>query len=304
MTTIHISGACIADAQATVDATGLTITVPDPAPVPAVAEPPAPAPKPLLRIGFHATPAEYTRWLPQLPTPWFARVFHSNGKGLPAWGGPATNNLPAATIRHISFKDRVAPAAITAFLDSIPASVPQVWLTWHHEGDIDWAHDIAAYVNYWKLLREVCDAHPCRSKVTLVNVHTQYPSRLKRREMNWRDFMLPGIADVDSWDCYRPNSVDVYEAPEALLGLALTAQREYGVRTHITEFGTHPTSWDTDGTWQALWYREACAVMAAAGVEAVGFWCNADGAYEYRPTKAKVLAEWRSLISGYNTATA
>lgn len=254
-----------------------------------------------LRIGVHPTPAEYGRWLPLLPTPWFTRVFHTNGKGLPVYGGPAIKGLPAGTIPHISFKDRVSPATITAFLDSLPAGV-KVWLTWHHEGDIDWASDVPGYQAYWKQLREVADAHPRRPDVTLINVHTQYPSRLKRRDMQWRDFMVPEYADVDSWDCYRPGNVDVYEAPETLLGLPVAAKLEFGTRLHITEFGTHPTSWDTDGVFQAQWYREACAFMAAVGVEAVGFWCNADGQYEYRPTKPRVLSEWKHLIAKYNGA--
>lgn len=300
LTTIKIAGPHATEATASFGDGAMTITIPDPPPV-AVSQPAAPAP---LRIGFHPTPAEYGTWFPKLPKPWFTRVFIAPGAGLKPWGGNAITGLPSGTIPHISFKDRVPPATITAFLDSIPATVPKVWLTWHHEGDIDWAADIAGYVNYWKLLRSTVDAHPTRPKVSLINVHTQYPSRVKRQAMDWRRFMLPDVADFDSWDCYRPDAVDAYEAPEALLGLPLTARREFGVRTHITEYGTHPVkgSWDADGTWQATWYRESCALMQRAGVEAVGFWCNVDGALEYRPTKPKVLEAWKGLISQYNAA--
>jgi hypothetical protein len=298
MTTIQIAGLGAGFTTSVADGT-LTITLP---------EPPAPPPpvgaaavreRRLMRIGYHPTPAEFKTWFGKLPRPWFTRVFHTNGKGLPKWGGAVTA-LPAGTIPHVSFKDRVPAATIHAFLDSIPAPSTEVWLTWHHEGDIDWAHDIDGYTNYWTLLRQAVDDHPTRPKVTLINVHTQYASRYKRSAMDWRRFMLPGCADVDSWDCYRPANPDVYEAPEALLGLALTAQREFGVRTHITEYGTHPTTWDTDGAAQALWYRESCQVMSDAGVEAVGFWCNVDDRYEYRPTKPKVLDEWTELINTYN----
>lgn len=303
MTTITISGRGVSDAQTQIDADGnLLVTLPDQAD----ARPAGPGQPPVwspLRIGFHPTPADYTTWLPKLPAPWFTRVFYAPGKGLPAWGGQAVTGLPASTIRHISFKDRVSPAAITAFADSIPDSVPQVWLTWYHEGDINWAKDVAGYANYWKLLRTTLDDHPNRPKITLINVHTQYASRFKRREMAWRDFMIPDVADVDAWDCYRPATPDIYEDPATLLGLPLAAQREFGVRLHITEFGTHPTSWDTDGAAQAVWYREACRTMAAAGVEAVGFWCNADGKFEYRPTKPLVIAEWKTLMATYNAST-
>lgn len=300
MTSIHITGPRAADATAAVAADGtVTITIPDPPAAPA-GRPTESAPARLLRVGFHPTPAEYGTWLPKLPTPWFTRVFYSPGKGLPLWGGQAITGLPATTIRHISFKDRVPAPAIKAFLDSIPAAVEQVWLTWFHEGDIDWAGDVDGYTNYWKLLRAAVDDHPASHKVTLVNVHTQYASRYKRSAMDWRRFMLPGVAHVDGWDCYRPAVPDVYEAPEALLGLPLTARREFGVRTHITEFGTHPATWDADGAGQAQWYRESLAMMDAAGVEAVGLWCNADGKLEYRPTKQKVIDEWRRLIVQYN----
>lgn len=299
-TSVKITAPRAMEATASFGDGAMTITIPDPQ---AAVVGAAPTP-PRLRIGFHPTPAEYGVWFPRLPQPWFTRVFIPAGSGLKPWGGPAIAGLPAGTIPHISFKDRVPAATIRAFLDSIPATVPQVWLTWHHEGDIDWAADVAGYVNYWKLLRAAVDAHPARPKITLINVHTQYPSRVKRQAMDWRRFMLPDVADVDSWDCYRPDAVDAYEAPEVLLGLPLAAKREFGVRTHITEYGTHPVkgSWDADGTWQALWYQESCALMRREGVEAVGFWCNVDGALEYRPTKAKVLEVWRSLISQYNTA--
>jgi hypothetical protein len=305
MTSIQITGPRAADATAQVDADGtVTITIPDRPALPAVAGRVESAPAAPLRVGLHPTPAEYGTWLPRLPTPWFTRVFNPPGKGLPPWGGKAVMDLPEQTIRHVSFKDRVPPAGIRAFLDSIPVSVPAVWLTWFHEGDIDWAHDVAGYTNYWRMLRAACDDHPNRPKVTLVNVHTQYASRLKRSAFNWRAFMLPDVADVDGWDCYRPQTPDVYEAPEALLGLPLTARREFSVRVHITEFGTHPASWDTDGAAQAQWYRESLAVMAAAGVEAVGLWCNIDGKLEYRPKKPAVLEEWRRLMVQYNTPAA
>lgn len=305
MTSIRITGPAAAAARVVTDVDGgLTITLPDLEAAPA---PPAAATllrKVPLRIGLHPTPDEYKVWLPKLPTPWFTRVFYPPGNGLPAWGGAAVTGLPAATIRHISFKDRVAPAIVGLFLDSIPADVPHVWLTWHHEGDINWAADVAGYANYWKVLRQTVDGHPNRPKVTLINVHTQYASRYKRQAMDWRQFMLPDYADVDAWDCYRPATPDVYEAPEALLGLALAAKQEFGVRIHITEYGTHPTSWDKYGEAQATWYRESCQVMAAAGIEAVGLWCNADGKFEYRPTKPKVLDEWKTLMNTYNSASA
>jgi hypothetical protein len=293
--TITVGGPGAEDAKTSLDAAGnMTITLPGPQP--------ATVP---LRLGYHPAVPEYTTWFAKLPRPWFTRVFNPPGAGLPAWGGTALTTLAGmGTIAHVSFKDRVAPSVITAFLSSVPATVPQVWLTWNHEGDIDWAGDVAGYTNYWKLLRKTADAHPARPKVTLVNVHTQYASRLKRQTMDWRRFVLPGCADVDSWDCYRPDGADVYEAPETLLGLAMAARQQFGVRLHITEYGTHPASWDTDGSAQAAWYQESCTAMAAAGVEAAGFWCNADGAYEYRPTKPKVLDTWKTLISRYNSGPA
>lgn len=304
MTTIRISGPNASAATLSIDNAGnAIITIPGQESAVVAPVPPADVfAKPPLRIGFHPTPDEYQTWLPKLPTPWFSRVFYPPGKGLPAWGGRAITGLPAATIRHVSFKDRIAPAAIAAFLSSIPGSVPAVWLTWNHEGDINWADDIAGYTNYWKLLRAAVDAHPNRPKITLINVHTQYASRYKRQAMDWRAFMLPDVADVDSWDCYRPASPDVYEAPETLLGLALAAKQEFGVRLHITEYGTHPATWDTDGAAQAQWYRESCEVMSAAGVEAAGFWCNVHGNFEYRPTKPIVLATWNTLMTTYNAA--
>ena len=297
MATIQLTGRLLAGATARLDGDTLTITLPDTVAPPVVESAPVKVP---LRIGFHPTPAEYSRWLPKLPTPWFTRVFHPVGKGLPVWGGAAMTGLPASTIRHISFKDRVSPLAIRTFLDSIPPDVPHVWLTWYHEGDANWAADPDGYGAYWRLLRTACDEHPNRHKVTLVNVHTQYASRLKRQAFDWRRFMLPDCADVDAWDCYRPQTPDAYEAPETLLGLPFTAAREFGVRVHITEYGTHPTTWDADGSAQAQWYRESVAVMQAGGIEAVGFWCNVDGALEYRPIKAKVLQAWTDLMNEHN----
>jgi hypothetical protein len=301
MTEFRITGPGAAGATLSVDNAGTAIvTLPDPAPAPAPAAAAAAAKEPL-RIGFHPTPAEYPKWFAALPTPWFTRVFNPAGKGLPPWKSQAVTRLPAGTIPHVSWKDRVPASTIRTFCDSIPAAVPAVWLTWFHEGDIDWAGDVDGYTNYWKLVQAAVDDHPARMKITLVNVHTQYASNYKRSALDWRRFMLPDVADVDGWDCYRPASPDVYSAPEALLGLPLAAQREFGVRVHITEYGTHPAAGDTDGARQAEWYRTSCEIMASAGVEAVGFWCNADGQLEYRPTKPAVLAEWTSLMNRYNT---
>jgi hypothetical protein len=291
--TVTVTGPGAEGVTTRLDDGHLTITLPQPA---------APGRAPM-RVGYHPTPAEYGTWFGKLPWPWFTRVFNAPGKGLPVLGGAVLNTLAKmGTIPHVSFKDRVPPPVIAAFLSSIPASVPAVWLTWDHEGDIDWAGDVAGYTGYWKLLRATADAHPNRGKVTLVNVHTQYASRMKRQVMDWRQFVLPDAADVDGWDCYRPADTDVYEAPETLLGLAVAAQREFGVRLHITEYGTHPASWDTDGAAQAAWYAESFGVMAAAGVEAVGLWCNIDGGREYRPTKPKVFQQWVTLLRQYNGA--
>lgn len=298
MTEIRITGPTAGRLTTTIDAaTGAAvITLPDPAAPPA--PPPLAAavaePKPPLRIGYHPTPAEYPKWFAALPKPWFTRVFNPPGKGLPPW---KAQPLPPGTIPHVSWKDRVPASTIRAFCDSVQRPT---WLTWFHEGDIDWADDVDGYINYWKLVRSVVDAHPARMMLTLVNVHTQYASNYKRAAFDWRRFVLPDVADVDGWDCYRPAAPDVYSAPEALLGIPLAAQREFGVRVHITEYGTHPAAGDTDGARQAEWYRTSCQIMASAGIEAVGFWCNADGQLEYRPTKPAVLAEWKSLLDSYN----
>lgn len=247
-------------------------------------------------IGLNVTPREYGRWHPRLPGAAFCRVFSPRGSGLPKWSATAITSLPPGCIPHVSFKDRVAPADLSAWFTDLPTAVPEVWVTHHHEPEPDVDPD--AWRTYWRTLRRVRDDNPHAARIRLVNIHTLWPSRHKHG-VNWRTWMLPGVADVDGWDCYRDTTFDAYEPVESALALPWQAANEFGTPWSIPELGATLCTWDGLGDGRAAWFRAAAAYARTYGCEAIGLWCsgNTTGTLDYRPVDGPTLTTWRALLA-------
>ncbi len=253
-------------------------------------------------IGLTCDPAEYTHWYPQLAGAAFARVFGAPGRGIPSWKTSAAMKLlPHDTIRHVSWKDPVPAAILREHLDAKPAGAPE-WLTWHHEPEND-GLDLSLWHNYWTTIRHVVDNHREAPNITLVAIHGLWPSR-HRPGVDWREWMLPGLADVDGWDCYRDTTYDAYEPPESLLALPWQAAAEFGMRWSVPELGATRCTWDHDGTGRADWFQTVLAYAADHGADAVGLWCASDqtGKLDYRPTDPATVGVWRTMLASNQAA--
>lgn len=298
MTSVRITATDGQSATVLRDTDGaIVVSLSAPAAPPTPPTPPAPPPVPPTLIGLNvkATTADYGTWFPKLPGARFSRVFSGPGKGLPSWTGQAVTGLPAGCIPHVSWKDVVSATALEAFFDGVPAA--GAWVTYFHEPEPD--VDPAVWRAYWRTLRSVRDNHRNRDRIRLVNIHTLWPSRHKPG-VDWRAWMLPGIADVDGWDCYRDTTFDVYEPVESALALPWQAAAEFGQPWSMPELGSTLCTWDNSGAGRAKWYTDAAAYAGKRGCEAIGLWCsgNTTGTLDYRPNDRATLTAWQGLLTG------
>ncbi|MDP8971172.1 MAG: hypothetical protein M3N52_11905 [Actinomycetota bacterium] len=250
-------------------------------------------------VGLNVKPTEYDQWFPLLPGVRFCRVFSGPGRGLPNLSGGAIRRLPPGCLPHISHKDEVPIREVEAFWSALPAAPPcrRYRWTFRHEGE---DYDRARYHAYWRELRKARDGHPRCAEIELVAIHTLYASRYKV-DVEWRRWMLPGVADTDGWDCYPPTAFPSYEPPESLFGLPVAAAREFGMPLSIPEWGATLRGGDT-GARRARWFAEGAAFLGAQGCTAVGLWCSYEKtngrSYDYRPDGA-TLAVWQEIVAAH-----
>lgn len=252
-----------------------------------------------MEVGANISPDEYQDFFPRFKVPpAFTRVFFPNGKGLAPVKAPAIANLPAGTLPWCSHKDEVPVREVGAYwtklLDAVkPAPGRVLRWTFRHEGE-DYPRD--KYMAYWRDLRLMWNDHPAQARIELVNIHTLYPSRWKIG-VNWREWMLPGIAHVDGWDCYPPQNFPSYEPPESLFGLPLSASYEFGMPFAIGEWGTNLRAGDS-GAKRAAYMTEGLTWLAARGCRAVGLWGSKEelgGQFvDYRPSDKHTLGAWNA----------
>lgn len=262
-----------------------------------------------MQVGVNVKPEEYTKWFPRFSTaPAFTRVFWSPGKGLGPVNGPAITGLPRGTLPWVSHKDEVPVSEVGAYWSKLLAAVNpgltstgeprKLPWTFRHEGE---DYDRIRFTAYWRDLRMMWNDHPQQDRIELVNIHTLYPSRWKSG-VNWRQWMLPGIAHIDGWDCYPPQNFASYEPPASIFGLPIAAAKEFGMPFCIPEWGSGLRGGDP-GDRRAAWFGEGLAYLAANGCRYVGLWCSTEelgGQFvDYRPTDAATLAAWNTALARY-----
>ena len=251
-----------------------------------------------MQVGIDATPKEYGKWFPLFPRATYTRVFVPPGGGAPTWGRAAIKTLPpSVTTVGVSWKDAVPVSAVVAFADQLPAGLT-VDLTWRHEPEPDWPLD--QYRTGWKQIATALQGHPNRDRIRLVNIHTLWASRHKHG-VDWRAWMLPGVADVEGWDVYRDTTFDCYEPPESILGLPYLAALEFDTRWMLPELGATRCTWDTTGVARGKWFVDCCTFAAQFGCETVGLWCSGsqtESSLDYRPTDAPTAAAWQAVMVG------
>ncbi len=270
-----------------------------------------------LRVGVNATPSELAATLQTFPGMRFCRVFGAPGRGIPAWTAPAMTELrKAGALAWPSFKDwlgdEAAKTMIGTWLDSIPSSVNETWLTYHHEpeGDLN----SYEYRRRWIQLGRWVRAHRNAAKVRLVPIHTLYPSRHKSDDtystdwtkwvgvwQQWMPLNRDGsyVGDYMGWDCYLESDAKPYEPPSLLFRAPLAAAKQAGTRLVIPELGALRINGDAGiGTGRAAWINACTEYLDVEGVHAVAWWHNTgtNGA-DYRLSDKPSAEAWRAAIN-------
>jgi hypothetical protein len=113
--------------------------------------------------------------------------------------------------------------------------------------------------------------------------------------------MLPGVADVEGWDCYRDTAIDAYEPPESLFGLPYLAAVEFGTSWAVPELGATRTTWDRSGSSRGLWFQDCAAFCSRHNCEALGLWCSnaqTESSLDYRPADQPTATAWTMIMAG------
>ncbi len=270
-----------------------------------------------LRIGITASPAELPAALAAFPGIATCRVFGPPGSGIPSW----TRNQAMIALRKahitawVSFKDwpsdTGAVSAVSAWLDTLPADVPEVWLSYHHEPEGDLAS--YEYRRRWVILAAAVRGHRHGARVRLVPIHTLYPSRRKvgdRYSTDWTKWVgawqqwvpLDGkgrfVGDAMGWDCYQTVDSTGYEDPEDFFRIPVGAAYITGVPLAIPELGALRTASDTSGQGRAEWIRACLAHLIRHQAVAVNWWHGTGSAgHDYRLSDRPSTAAWREAVT-------
>lgn len=267
-----------------------------------------------MRIGLDASPAELALTLKKFPGMRFCRVFGPVGKGIPAWTAPTmTGLIKAGVTPWPSFKD--APATyLPAWLDAMPASVPEVWLTWYHEPETDMSGRV--FRQGWQSVSNLVRKHRNGSRVKLVPIHTLYPARHKLWDrfstdwtkwvgvwQQWAPMGSDGryLGDYMGWDCYQEVTATAYEDPGVFFRAPIGAAHSVGVPLVIPELGAVRIPTDTTGEGRAAWITACLAHLDHYGTEAVAWWqSTGTNGRDYRLTDDPSEAAWRQAITRYS----
>lgn len=268
-----------------------------------------------MRIGLNTSPKELPSTLTAFAGIASCRVFGAAGSGIPSWAKtPAILALRKAHVMPwVSFKDWVADdlavTAVTAWMDSIPADVPEAWLTYNHEPEGDIAS--REYRRRWTVLAKTVRSHRNSNRVKLVPIHTLYPSRHKvgdRYDTDWTqwtgvwqqwaptDSAGRYVGDYMGWDCYLETNSKTYESPETFFRIPIGAAYAQGVPLVIPELGAIRIDGDI-GTGRAAWIERCIDHLLASNVQAVNWWHATGSAnQDYRLSDTPSQQAWRSAI--------
>lgn len=271
----------------------------------------------MMRVGLTTDPANVAAALRAYPGMVMCRVFGAIGKGIPAWTNPAVQALTAANkIPWVSFKDWASDAAalsaVNSWADKMPATLAEVWLTYHHEpeGDID----PREFRRRWVKLAATVKAHRNRPRIKIVPIHTLYPSRHKIGDRfnvdqstwvgTWQwwaptDATGAYVGDYMGWDCYLETNATVYEAPERFFRIPVGAATAAGVPLVVPELGAVPLSGDSTGTGRARWITDCLTVLRLLDCQAVLWWNTVGSAgQDYTLRDSTGTAVWRKATEG------
>ena len=207
-----------------------------------------------------------------------SKLFWSEGAGPPTWTGKAAH-LPKTATPHLAYFDTLTVAQLVALLDAMPATVPQLWLSPHQEGDRTMT-PAAFRAGFGPLLQAVA-GHPARlaGRVRIVVNLTEYWQRVQNKN-GYAAFVPDGLdpkLDLLGADIY-PGGQTGYTPAATVLAGPVAAAKANGLQLVVPEFGlvvpASPTAENLDA--RAGWYRDFLDQGDAAGILAAGGWL-ADG---------------------------
>jgi hypothetical protein len=259
-----------------------------------------------LRVGIDTTPGELPGMIITFPGLGVARVYAKPGAGIPRWaGGPMRLLHLAGVLAWPSFKDWPDDQAGTALVDAwcatLPADVPEVWLTLHHEPEGDLSP--ALYRHQWEVFASAARTSPAGPRLRLVPIHSLYPAlhpgtRLGRERGQWqswapRDRQQRYLGDYMGWDCYLAAEATRYPLPEVFFAVPVAAAKEAGVPLVVPELGALRVVGDNTGNGRAAWITDCLTYLREVDARAVAWWqsTGANGR-DYRLHDAPSAAAW------------
>lgn len=270
-----------------------------------------------LRVGIDVDVAGLSAALKTFPGIATARVFFPPGKGTPTWTNSMVAQLrKAGVVVHVSFKDWIGDAevkaAIVMWLDSMPADVKEVILTWHHEPEGD-QMDSHEYRRRYVFLRSILDAHKNGGRVKLYPIHTWYPSTYKIGDnfsTDWTTWVgvwqqwVPLDAGrkyaghAMSFDCYVPVTSTKYPKPEDFFRIPVGAAHIVGVPLAISELGSLKVSSDKTGSGRAQWITDCYQYLRGVDAVQMNWWhTTGTGGFDYRLDDKPSIAAWNKIIA-------
>lgn len=260
---------------------------------------------------MNAAPAELAATLRDFPDIASCRVFAPAGSGMPSWTrGPVAVLRAAGVMPWPSFKDwpsdYAASTMVTAWLDAMPADVPCVWLTYHHEPECDGV-SADEYRRRWLVLAKIARAHRFSPRVRLVPILSLYPAVHRagdayRRSWTawegvWQQWLATGAADMLGWDCYVDAASWAYPEPETFFRVPVGSAHAAGVPLVVPELGAVRVAGDA-GTGRAAWLSGALSYLARAGALAVNYWqATGTNGLDYRLHDTAGATAWRTGIT-------
>lgn len=225
-----------------------------------------------LQVGMTPDPTEYSRMFSMYGSaPDVVRVFSSNQP--PPWSDSRIQQLKQRGITPFISWKTYDPAYFNTWIRQLPADIPQVLLTHHHEpeGDIDAGTFKARQVALWNVVQGLPAS--LRTKVRYGAVLTrQWTENTAGRSYATYD---PGIGDFLGNDMYVNSWDSTYPSPSAFMSKWL-AYNTGTRRKVIPELGAVSLPSDSNDAGRAAFINGVMSILetssAAANIRLVIWW--------------------------------
>jgi hypothetical protein len=221
------------------------------------------------QLGVTFAPADYGSHLAKFPEAAFCRVFSPGD--WPTWTDPRVAALLTAGVTPFLSCKGYHPTGLRKLLDTMPPSVPLVYLAQHHEPESDtvpeatWAaRQLAQY--------DLVDRHRNRPRARWYTIQTkQWTENHGRSYSTW----WCGASDAFGVDAYVNSwGGPAYPDPKTWCQQMLDFAAHVDKPLVLPELGAVQRAGDTDDSGRAAWVQGVLDTLTAAGSCAMaGWWC-------------------------------